>query len=113
MNVAACGYYASARFERRDKARDGAVSRGGRQRNDGYASGGKEGAADEIHLPANAGVYSEADRVCANLPRQVHFNGGIDRDDAIVAAYVRGIVGTVARVEFNERVVVNVVVQTA
>jgi hypothetical protein len=39
MNMAACGYHASAGFERGDYARNGSVACSRRQRNDRYASG--------------------------------------------------------------------------
>ena len=44
---------------------------------------GQSGATDEIHLAADAAVHPVADRVGADLAREVHLDGGVDRGHAM------------------------------
>ena len=69
------------------------------------------GAPDEVHLPANARVDAKADRVGTDLTGQVDLERRVDRHDLVVLADQRRVVGAVAGMELDERVVVHEVVE--
>ena len=71
------------------------------------------GAADEVHLAADARVEQRAQRVGADLAGQVDLDGRVDGDHALVLGDDEGVVGVVGRVELDDRVVVDEVVERA
>ena len=90
------------------------LGRGRRERDDRLAALRQRRAADEVHLPADARVDPVADRVGADLPGEVDLEGRVDRHDARrLLPDERRVVGAVARVELDQRVVVHEVEQAA
>ena len=69
-------------LQRGDDARHRAVRGRRRQRDDRLAARRERRAADEVHLPADAGVDAVADRVGADLAGEVDLERRVDRDDA-------------------------------
>ena len=113
VHVAARGHHAGAGGEFRDDARDLAAPAGGRQRDDRLAAAREGGAADEVHLPADARVDAMPERVGHHLARQVHLDGRVDGHHARIAPDDRRVVGAVTGVKFDREVVVHEVEQPA
>ncbi len=56
VHVAACGHHTGSRRDLGANARHGAALSRGRERDDRLAAARERRAADEVHLPADAGV---------------------------------------------------------
>ena len=101
VHMPARGHHTGARLQRRHDARHGAVRRGGRQRDDGPAAAREGRAADEIHLPADAGKNPVPDAVGAHLAGEIDFDRGVDRHQLVQLPEQACVVRAVARVELN------------
>ncbi len=107
MDVSARGHDPRAGLERRDNARDRPVGGSRRHRDDRLPAWRERGATHEVHLAADARIDAEADRVRADLARQVEFERRVDRHDLWVLPDERRVVRAIARMELNGRVVVH------
>ena len=89
------------------------VPSGGRrgQRDDRPALTGERGAADEVHLAADARVEPLADRIGDDLAGEVDLDRGVDGDHPLEGPDHVGVVGEVDRPHLDHRVVVDEVVQ--
>ena len=103
-------HHASPLAEVRHDARDGAALGGGRQRDDGLAAARFGCAAVEIHLPADAGEKLRPDGIGAHLAGKVYLQRGIDRDHLVLLADDGRVVDVLRRLEGEEWIVVNVIV---
>ena len=77
------------------------------QRDDRLALAAHRGAADEVHLAADARMDPVPERVGTHLPGEVDLEGRVDRDHPIDLADRQRVVRAVARMELHERVVVH------
>ena len=89
VHVAARGHHTAAFGDEGDDLGLGAVFRGRRQGDDGFAALAHGRAADEIDLTADAAVEAITKRIGDDLPGQVHLDGAVDRDHVVVARDVR------------------------
>ena len=106
VHVGAARHDARALRERVHDARHRAVLRGRGQRDDRPAAPRARRAADEVDLASEARVDRAAHRVGAHLAGEVHRDRRVDRDHAVVLGDHERVVDVVARVELDERVVV-------
>ena len=113
MDVAAGGDDACAFGEVRDDSADLACAGGGGHSDDGLAAPAAGGAADEIDLAADAAVELVAERIGADLAGEVDFEADVDGDHFFVLADEVGVVDVFGGVEFEEGVVVDVVVEAS
>ena len=111
VHVAARGDHAGAGREARHDARDRAVLGRRGQGDDRLAARRAGRAAVEVDLPADAGVESRAERVGADLAGEVDLQRGVDRHHLVLLADDERVVDVLGRVEGEQRVVVDVVVE--
>ncbi|OPZ59249.1 MAG: hypothetical protein BWY87_01098 [Deltaproteobacteria bacterium ADurb.Bin510] len=113
VDVAAGDHHARAALQVRHDSRLLAVIGHGRQHHDRLAAPAHGRAAHEIDLAADAAVETEAQRIRTDLAGEVHGQGRVDRHELVVLGDHEGIVGVAAGMEFEERVVVDIVVEPA
>ena len=113
VDVVARGADGGAFGEEGLDARDFAAGGGAGHGDDGLALAGERGAADEVHLAADAAVLADADGLAGHLPLQVHLEAGVDGDHAVVLRDDEGVVDVVDRVKLHVGVLVDEVVELA
>jgi len=111
MHIAPRGYYARSWIEYGHDARNSSVLGRGWQRDDGLAAFGASRAAHEIHLPAESAIGLDADGIGAYLAGEIHLNGGIDGDHAVVLGDHKRIICIGCRMHLEQRVLVDVLEQ--
>ncbi len=98
MYVAARGDHAGPVVEPRHNPRDRPARPGRGHGHDRLAAATARRAADEVHLPADAAVEPEPDRVGADLPGQVDLQTAIDGDHVVVLGDDERVIGVIDRV---------------
>jgi hypothetical protein len=76
-----------------------------------FSSLGVCGRPDEVHLPPEPRIDEGADGVRADLAREVDLDGRVDRDQIVVLARDDRVVHVLDRMRFDERVVVEELVE--
>ena len=94
-------------LELRDDRGDRPADRGGREHADVASTRSEEGSEREGEVPAHAGVDTRTDRVRADLPRQVHGQRAVDRNDVVVSSDVPRVGNVLRPVEFERAVAVD------
>ena len=110
MHARAGRHHSGARAEVGHDARDGAAFGGGRERDDGLATARFGRAAVEIHLSADAGEKLGADRIGANLSREVNLQRRVDRHHFVLLADDERVVDVFGGMKREQRIVVHVIV---